>query len=345
MESRDILIVLTVLVALALVATQVYNQASGAGAACTQEARVCPDGSSVGRIPPRCEFAPCPSSNLSGATNGTISSFDDCVDAGYVVEGTSPQRCKTAEGRVFLNASADGNCSNEAIECWDGSFSMQVPPECGFAACPEQDYSGIASFEECAAAGFAVIGSDPPTCSTPDGKVFMKNSGECPQDAKLCANGAYVGRVAPECEFAPCPEVNYSRITTFAECIASGFAVEGTNGTECKTPDRRLFIYSNETRACEEDVKSCILCPEDLLECADGSYVGRVPPACRFVPCPPAAEGNATPSQPEIPLMLNNTGCIDDIPPCAYCSQDIMKCADGSYVGRVPPYCEFEACP
>ncbi|MFQ5974924.1 MAG: hypothetical protein ACE5J5_01220, partial [Candidatus Hydrothermarchaeales archaeon] len=28
--------------------------------ACTEDARVCPDGSSVVRIPPACEFAPCP---------------------------------------------------------------------------------------------------------------------------------------------------------------------------------------------------------------------------------------------------------------------------------------------
>lgn len=27
---------------------------------CTAEAKICPDGSSVGRVPPRCEFAPCP---------------------------------------------------------------------------------------------------------------------------------------------------------------------------------------------------------------------------------------------------------------------------------------------
>lgn len=33
----------------------------GVYVACTQEARSCPDGSSVGRIPPRCEFATCPS--------------------------------------------------------------------------------------------------------------------------------------------------------------------------------------------------------------------------------------------------------------------------------------------
>lgn len=33
---------------------------SGQGAGCTMEARLCPDGSSVGRVPPDCKFAPCP---------------------------------------------------------------------------------------------------------------------------------------------------------------------------------------------------------------------------------------------------------------------------------------------
>jgi hypothetical protein len=27
---------------------------------CTLEAKICPDGSAVGRMPPSCEFAPCP---------------------------------------------------------------------------------------------------------------------------------------------------------------------------------------------------------------------------------------------------------------------------------------------
>ncbi len=28
---------------------------------CTKEAKVCPDGTTVGRVPPSCDFAPCPS--------------------------------------------------------------------------------------------------------------------------------------------------------------------------------------------------------------------------------------------------------------------------------------------
>ncbi len=34
--------------------------------ACTQEAKLCPDGSSVGRTGPKCEFAVCPTANKSG---------------------------------------------------------------------------------------------------------------------------------------------------------------------------------------------------------------------------------------------------------------------------------------
>ncbi len=30
------------------------------GVMCTMEAKICPDGSSVGRSGPKCEFAPCP---------------------------------------------------------------------------------------------------------------------------------------------------------------------------------------------------------------------------------------------------------------------------------------------
>jgi len=33
--------------------------------ACTEEAKICPDGSAVGRVPPDCEFAPCPSTTTT----------------------------------------------------------------------------------------------------------------------------------------------------------------------------------------------------------------------------------------------------------------------------------------
>ncbi len=39
--------------------------------ACTQDAKLCPDGTYVGRVPPDCEFAPCPKCSEGETLNGT----------------------------------------------------------------------------------------------------------------------------------------------------------------------------------------------------------------------------------------------------------------------------------
>src|SRR6185503_18234909 len=66
--------------------------------ACTEEARICPDGSAVGRTGPNCEFAPCPT------------------------PATSTQ----------------SECNQDAKVCPDGSKVGRVGPTCQFAACPSE---------------------------------------------------------------------------------------------------------------------------------------------------------------------------------------------------------------
>lgn len=39
------------------------------------------------------------------------------------------------------------------------------------------------------------------------------NTTACPMDAKICPDGSSVGRVGPNCEFAPCPKGNESNVT------------------------------------------------------------------------------------------------------------------------------------
>lgn len=78
----------------------------------------------------------------------------------------------------------------------------------------------INSFEECAKAGYPVMESYPRQCRTPDGRLFVepvppdsvlpeKPSGDsevvCTMDVKQCPDGTYVGRIPPDCRFAPCP--------------------------------------------------------------------------------------------------------------------------------------------
>lgn len=64
------LLVLVVLVLIAAGAFLYFNDDTapiydGEDVACTMEAKLCPDGSYVGRGGPNCEFAPCPTAGTS----------------------------------------------------------------------------------------------------------------------------------------------------------------------------------------------------------------------------------------------------------------------------------------
>lgn len=61
MQLRNFVILL-LLVLLGAAGYVIFQSEKGPkpGEACTMEALVCPDGSSVGRVPPSCDFAPCP---------------------------------------------------------------------------------------------------------------------------------------------------------------------------------------------------------------------------------------------------------------------------------------------
>jgi hypothetical protein len=51
----------------------------------------------------------------------------------------------------------------------------------------------------------------------------------CTMEAKLCSDGSYVGRIPPECEFAPCPKEDLIRveIPRANEIIFSPLVIKG----------------------------------------------------------------------------------------------------------------------
>jgi len=85
----------------------------------------------------------------------------------------------------------------------------------------------------------------------------------CTMDAMECPNGGFVGRVAPDCEFAACPIID----------------VDSIGQTEELIPVEQL-----------EPAQETIFCAMDVRECADGTFVGRVAPDCDFAECPIIAE-------------------------------------------------------
>lgn len=78
--------------------------------ACTMDAKMCPDGSYVGRSGPKCEFAACPD---------------------VVVE--EPKETPTIPRPMPMEPVM---CTADAKECPDGSYVGRVGPSCAFAPCP-----------------------------------------------------------------------------------------------------------------------------------------------------------------------------------------------------------------
>jgi|GEM_PF-3169363 len=135
---------------------------AGGHVACTMEAKICPDGTSVGRVPPKCEFAPCGGSNVKciadvkKCSNGKYAKrvppnceFTPCeetavsnetvtVDPTIPVEGWDnrhPLPPVPATGTSGGAAGGQVMCTMEAKICPDGTSVGRVPPKCEFAPC------------------------------------------------------------------------------------------------------------------------------------------------------------------------------------------------------------------
>lgn len=94
--------------------------------ACTEEAKVCPDGSAVGRTGPSCTFAPCPNDNLPNRPGITEEPFIATPTLPVEKPVTPP-----------LPPQKEVMCIQDAKMCSDGSFVGRVAPNCDYAPCPD----------------------------------------------------------------------------------------------------------------------------------------------------------------------------------------------------------------
>lgn len=90
-------------------------------AACTEEAKVCPDGSSVGRTGPHCEFAACPGEETAKPVTCPITEVKPCPDGSYVApqgpDCTFPA-CPGEEKSDSVKANPDDD-SDDSSDCED----------------------------------------------------------------------------------------------------------------------------------------------------------------------------------------------------------------------------------
>ena len=108
--------------------------------ACTMEAKLCPDGSAVGRSGPKCEFAQCPSSGLSCLRDadcpsskymcqetqgfGTVCPSNDpsCVPTHTITAG----ECKLKSGN---QCTSDSQCAGGNL-CYNGMCTAPIGKQC-----------------------------------------------------------------------------------------------------------------------------------------------------------------------------------------------------------------------
>lgn len=122
----------------------------------------------------------------------------------------------------------------------------------------------VNDFTSCVQAGNPVMESYPRQCAH-KGKnyteVIEEEPTACTMDAKACPDGSYVGRVAPDCEFAPCPSEESTACTmeyapvcasVAVQCIKAPCpAIEQTFGNECMMNANKLakFLHKGECTA------------------------------------------------------------------------------------------------
>lgn len=129
-KKSPIILIAVVLLALSLVGGGAYFFASrmkgGKATACTTEAKVCPDGTAVGRVGPNCEFAPCPTAS---ATPDPTASWQTYLNSELGFSLKYPTEVKVSEDIVNNSVyfSQVGPTQKEGTEFFDGiSISLKT---------------------------------------------------------------------------------------------------------------------------------------------------------------------------------------------------------------------------
>lgn len=118
--------------------------------ACTEEAKICPDGSAVGRQGPNCEFAPCPPANYTlygKITIGPLCPVEPCNRA-FDYGGVRVNVYDAAGKNMVAKVSA-GSDGYYGIKLGQGSYLVNVTDEAGNSfGMPSLDYTQQISIEK-----------------------------------------------------------------------------------------------------------------------------------------------------------------------------------------------------
>ncbi len=170
-----------------------------------------------------------------------------------------------------------------------------------------------------------VIDKVPP--ETEDEIVF------CTMDVKICPDGSAVGRIAPDCEFASCPELGKDYCETVNDCVCQGIDTE-TN--DCFVGNKNYYdIFVDKETECSDfctgiDGRMQTVCAENkcILVRTDAPPEGG--PWISIV---------ATPSKAEVPVNVKFTAKLRGADPNDrrfYCAREKWVFGDGEAIAMTP---------
>ena len=165
----------------------------------------------------------------------SINNFEDCKTAGYPILETYPEQCKTPDNRTFVriivpkeslfNSSVtfqinesikfpdglsvtlleinDSRCKQGVVCIWAGELAPVFALIYGNVGEIQQEIRlGYSTLKQLTQNNY-IFSLDNVTETT--ATITVTNQVACTMDAKICPDGSAVGRVGPNCEFAPCP--------------------------------------------------------------------------------------------------------------------------------------------
>ena len=177
------------------------NGGNGWPVACTMDAKICPDGSAVGRIGPDCEFAPCPGAENACDYDGSTKKY-----AGKSKDICSRIKYQCAEGTVTFSDECGCGCqAKEDSEPANGNnpgegklaASDCRPEERGAEICTMiyKPVCGWWNSEKIQCFAYPCAQTYPSRCQAcANEDVISVTEGECPkpgesQTTSVCGNG------------------------------------------------------------------------------------------------------------------------------------------------------------
>jgi len=132
MKTKIVITIIIIIFALVSLSISSVMNSSQKTIACTEEAKICPDGSSVSRVGPKCEFSECPKVATQTTVIGTTTQNTNIVIPN-ISKTTKLNKKVTISGVSItpIELISDSRCPVDVQCVWAGTVDIKVKIESG----------------------------------------------------------------------------------------------------------------------------------------------------------------------------------------------------------------------